>query len=145
MISRFTPSLYRRMLTRSKLKATSGKTFHKGKTTTELEYQEREWKDVDGVFIEHDVRRCRFLGIVGTGERPYLSYLIDESAQTLDIRHTYVPAHARGRGVAHALCNRAFQFAKDNHYEVIPTCSYVKDTYLVRVKTEAPSRFEFGK
>lgn len=135
------------MLTRSKVKGTQGGSGSQGGKTTlvEREFEEREWIDVDGVFIEHDLRRCRFIGIIGTGERPYLSYLIDESAQAIDITHTYVPAHARGRGVAHALCNRAFEFARKHHYEVIPTCSYVKDTYLVRIKNEAPSRFEFGK
>ena len=116
-----------------------------GKTVTEEEYLEREWKEVDGVFIEHDTHRCRFLGIVGTGERPYLSYVIDRSSNTFDIRHTYTPSALRGRGIAHALCNRAFQYAKEHHLEVIPTCSYVRDTYLIRIKSEAPSRFEFGK
>ena len=42
----------------------------------------------------------------------------------------------RGRGIAHALCNRAFLFAKKHQYEVIPTCSYVRDTYLIRKETE---------
>ena len=92
---------------------------------------------------------CGTLSGIASGpvlaEQTYDNVLIDESAQAIDITHTYVPAHARGRGVAHALCNRAFEFARKHHYEVIPTCSYVKDTYLVRIKNEAPSRFEFGK
>lgn len=115
------------------------------KTVTEKTYVEREWKEVDGVFIEHDTHRSRFLGIVGTGERPYLSYVIDQSSKTFDIRHTFTPSALRGRGIAHALCNRGFQYAREHHLEVIPTCSYVRDTYMVRIKNETPSRFEFGR
>ena len=77
-------------------------------TVTEQEYLEQEWVEVDGVYIEHDVHRCRFLAHVGSGERPKLDYRIDESSRTLDIVHTYTPKQYRGRGIAHALCNRAF-------------------------------------
>ena len=117
----------------------------KKKTVTEAQFEEREWVEVDGVYIEHDTKRSRFLAHVGSGERPYLSYLIDLSSRTIDIRHTYTPNALRGRGIAHALCNRAFLFAKKNGWEVIPSCSYVSGTYLKRIENEKPSPFEFGK
>ena len=114
-------------------------------TVTESEYKEQEWVEVDGVYIEHDVHRSRFLAHVGSGERPHLDYRIDASSHSMDIVHTFTPREHRGRGIAHALCNRAFAFAKKHHFEVIPSCSYVRDTDLERKETEAPSKFEFGK
>ena len=112
---------------------------------TETLYEENEWIEVDGVYIEHDTNRSRFLAHVGTGVRPHLDYRIDHSSNSIDIIHTFTPRELRGRGIAYALCNRAFLFAKKNKWEVIPSCTYVRDTYLKRKETEKPSPFEFGK
>ena len=71
-------------------------------TVTESEYKEQEWVEVDGVYIEHDVHRSRFLAHDGSGERPHLDYRIDASSHSMDIVHTFTPREHRGRGIAHA-------------------------------------------
>ena len=93
---------------------------------------EKEWVEVNGVYIEHDVNRSRFLAHIGTGQRPYLTYLVDKSSGTIDLNHTFVPKEMRGRGIAKALCDRAFMYAEKHSFKVIPSCSYVKDTYMTR-------------
>ena len=48
----------------------------------------------------------------------------------MDLFETFVPPHARGRGVAAALVAEAFCFARAHGWRVRPSCSYVADTYL---------------
>ncbi|XP_078440924.1 acetyltransferase At1g77540-like [Wolffia australiana] len=50
----------------------------------------------------------------------------------MDMVHTFVPSSKRGRGTAALLCNAAFQHAKDRSIPVIPTCSYISETFLER-------------
>ena len=50
----------------------------------------------------------------------------------LDLYHTDVPEVFRGRGIAEQLCQAAFAYAKANGLAVIPSCSYVAETYLKR-------------
>jgi predicted GNAT family acetyltransferase len=100
---------------------------------------ESEWVEIDGIYIEHDVHRSRFLANIGTGQRPYLSYLIDKSSRTIAMTHTFVPKERRGRGIAKALADRAFMFARKNRWDVIPTCSYISDTYLPRLQAPKPA------
>jgi len=48
----------------------------------------------------------------------------------MDMHRTFVLPAGRGQGVARALCDHAFQFAKEQEYQVKPTCSYIRDHYL---------------
>ena len=50
----------------------------------------------------------------------------------VDIVHTYVPPSLRGRGIAMHLVDAAYSFASVARFSVVPTCSYVSDTYLQR-------------
>ncbi|KAH6759213.1 Acyl-CoA N-acyltransferases superfamily protein [Perilla frutescens var. frutescens] len=50
----------------------------------------------------------------------------------MDITHTYVPPSKRGLGLAADLCAAAFSHAHRHSLSVIPTCSYVSDTFLPR-------------
>jgi uncharacterized protein len=50
----------------------------------------------------------------------------------MDIFETFVPAKARGRGIAERLVAEAFRFARAKGWRVRPSCSYVSDTYLPR-------------
>ncbi|XXG65402.1 hypothetical protein AAC387_Pa05g3113 [Persea americana] len=52
--------------------------------------------------------------------------------KVLDIIHTYVPSSKRGRGLAHHLCISAFNHAKAHSLLIIPSCTYVSDTFLPR-------------
>jgi predicted GNAT family acetyltransferase len=53
-----------------------------------------------------------------------------QGTRTMDMYRTYVPNQFRGQGVAGLLATAAFEFAKREKYQVIPTCSYISDTFL---------------
>ncbi|KAG0525825.1 hypothetical protein BDA96_06G090800 [Sorghum bicolor] len=50
----------------------------------------------------------------------------------MDMVHTYVPRSKRGQGLAARLCDAAFDHARGRGMRVLPTCSYISDTYLPR-------------
>ena len=52
-----------------------------------------------------------------------------------DITHTIVPKPIGGRGIAADLVKEALEYAKENGFKVIPTCSYVR-VYLERYKEQ---------
>ncbi|KAM3386992.1 hypothetical protein ACQJBY_010098 [Aegilops geniculata] len=54
------------------------------------------------------------------------------SPAAMDMVHTYVPGSKRGQGLAARLCDAAFAHARRHGMRVIPTCSYISDTYLPR-------------
>ncbi|KAL6512013.1 hypothetical protein OROGR_021610 [Orobanche gracilis] len=66
----------------------------------------------------------------------YLEYELringDGGVKVMDITHTYVPPIKRGLGLAARLCAAAFSHAQNHALSVIPTCSYVSDTFLPR-------------
>ncbi len=71
--------------------------------------------------IEHDKEKEIF-SVVVDGVTAYVSYkLIDGS---LDIRHTIVPDEIGGRGIASALVKAAYDYALENGYKAVATCSY---------------------
>ncbi|KAK6939881.1 Yjdj-type Gcn5-related N-acetyltransferase [Dillenia turbinata] len=62
----------------------------------------------------------------------YLQYVMRKDGKVMDIVHTFVPRSKRGLGLASHLCVSAFTHAKSHTLSVIPTCSYVSDTFLPR-------------
>ncbi|KAL3840013.1 hypothetical protein ACJIZ3_024604 [Penstemon smallii] len=50
----------------------------------------------------------------------------------MDLTHTYVPPTKRGLGLASQLCVAAFTHAQTHSLSIIPTCSYVSDTFVPR-------------
>lgn len=69
------------------------------------------------------------------GEQRFVVRLGNEEAEMeyarpgrglMDIQHTYVPASARGRGVAEALATAAFNYARERGDRVIPSCPFVR-------------------
>ncbi|ETW08139.1 hypothetical protein H310_02479 [Aphanomyces invadans] len=58
----------------------------------------------------------------------FLEYKIEGSQ--IDMRRTFVDPAGRGQGIAKLLCDEAFNFAKANSLQVVPTCSYIRDNYL---------------
>lgn len=67
-------------------------------------------------------------------KKAYLEYHVDThgNSQIMDILHTYVPPSKRGLGLAYHLCVAAFNHAQSRSLPVIPSCSYVSDTFLPR-------------
>jgi len=62
----------------------------------------------------------------------YLQYQLRDGGKVMDVVHTFVPSSKRGLGLASHLCVSAFTHAKSHSLSVIPTCSYVSDTFLPR-------------
>jgi predicted GNAT family acetyltransferase len=48
----------------------------------------------------------------------------------VEIIHCYTPKKHRGKGIASLLAKEAYQFSIDHSLKVIPTCTYIKDTFL---------------
>lgn len=48
----------------------------------------------------------------------------------MDLQHTYVPPSKRGQGLAGKLTEAALLYARQAGFSVLPTCSYVSDTFL---------------
>ena len=66
--------------------------------------------------------------IVVDGKKALLDYTV--SGKNMDIFHTFTDPELRGQGLAEKLCIAAFEHAKSNGLKIIPTCPYVKDTFL---------------
>ncbi|CAM8886187.1 unnamed protein product [Rhodiola kirilowii] len=78
-------------------------------------------------------------------KQAYLSYVLREDGKVMDIVHTYVPVSKRGLGLAAHLVVAAFDHAKAHSLSVIPTCSYVSDTFLPRNPDWNSLVYGFGK
>ena len=74
--------------------------------------------------VEHDTAMSRFALRIPEGVAT-LRYSMP-SLRTMDIESTFVPSTARGRGVGAALVECALEHARNEGYEVIPSCWYVK-------------------
>ena len=68
--------------------------------------------------------------IVVDGKKALLDYTV--SGKKMDIFHTFTDPELRGQGLAEKLCIAAFEHAKSNGLKIIPTCPYVKDTFLLK-------------
>ncbi|KAJ1382537.1 Yjdj-type Gcn5-related N-acetyltransferase [Sesbania bispinosa] len=65
-------------------------------------------------------------------KKAYVEYVLRDNGKVMDLVHTFVPSSKRGLGLASHLCVAAFQHAKSHSLSIIPTCSYVSDTFLLR-------------
>ncbi|MBI2093143.1 MAG: N-acetyltransferase [Candidatus Omnitrophica bacterium] len=84
---------------------------------------------MEPIEVKHDEPNHRFV-VTLSGEEAHLLYR--RSGSCMDFYRTYVPESFRGRGIAEKLCKTAFEYAKANHFTVIPTCSYISGAYLKR-------------
>ena len=71
--------------------------------------------------VKHDTERNRF-SVTVENHLCLLDYKLAESVMT--ITHTLVPPELGGRGIAAELTKVALQYARDNHWRVVPQCSY---------------------
>jgi len=81
------------------------------------------FEEADGV--RHDPTEKRF----ETPSGARLDYRLD--GRTMDITHTFVPEHLRGKGLASELMKAAIQYAKHERLDLHASCSYAQ-TYLKR-------------
>ena len=84
---------------------------------------------MESTTVQHDVQGKQFY-VALEGTRAYLAYM-DLGKKTLDIYRTYVPNALRGKGLAARLTAHALEYAEDEGYTVIPSCSYV-ERYMAR-------------
>ena len=81
--------------------------------------------------IKHDKQNNIFFASVN-GKEAYLRYLMSESGE-MNMIKTYVPPELRGQGIASVVVKAGLEYAKENGYKIIPSCSYV-ETYIERHK-----------
>ncbi|XP_062098510.1 acetyltransferase At1g77540-like isoform X2 [Humulus lupulus] len=73
-------------------------------------------------------------------KKAYLEYVVREREReedgkgkvVMELLHTFVPPSKRGLGLASHLCVAAFNHAKSRSLAIIPTCTYISDTFLPR-------------
>ncbi|XP_022140663.1 acetyltransferase At1g77540 isoform X2 [Momordica charantia] len=65
-------------------------------------------------------------------KKAYLQYVIKNEGKVIDMIHTFVPSSKRGLGLASHLCVAAFNHANAHSLSIIPSCSYISDTFLPR-------------
>jgi predicted GNAT family acetyltransferase len=46
---------------------------------------------------------------------------------TIDFISTYVPPEIRNKGIGQRLAKAGLDYAKENNFKVIPTCSFIRD------------------
>ena len=74
--------------------------------------------------VEHDEAGGRFFVRFGDADAD-LAYT-RVGPKLIDLQHTYVPESARGHGVAEALAEAAFEYAREHGDRVIPSCPFVR-------------------
>lgn len=72
--------------------------------------------------VKHDKLNERFVLEV-EGQEVYTAYSLDENV--MELYTTYTPPNLRGKGLAEKVVNAAIEYAKENHFFIIPSCSYV--------------------
>jgi len=78
--------------------------------------------------VIHEEENERFI-IYSEGKESYIDYRI--SKNEIDLYHTFTDPSLRGKGLAAHVVRAAFEYAKENNFKVIPTCSYAR-TFLTK-------------
>ncbi|RPI65847.1 MAG: N-acetyltransferase [Ignavibacteriales bacterium] len=71
--------------------------------------------------VKHDKEARKFY-LTNDGKDSYLLYMLQDNI--MNIYRTYVPVEQRSQGLAANVVKAALDFAKENNFKVIPTCSY---------------------
>lgn len=82
------------------------------------------------LYIEHDAATHQFVAIV-EGKSATLSYRLLPGEKVMDYYSTFTPPELRGRHIAQDIVQFALDYALENGYTIIPSCSFVK-SYLDR-------------
>lgn len=92
--------------------------------------------------VKHDEAGHRFYIPLESGHEALLLYR--QQGKILDFYHTYVPEEFRNRGLAEKVVERAFLYAKEQGFTVLPTCPYISHAFLRKRKEFLPLTFERG-
>lgn len=76
--------------------------------------------------VQHQPQQCCFIYQVA-GVEARLEYRLFQSAgqPAVDFYHTFVPPVLRGQGIAALLTTAALTWARESHYQIYASCSYV--------------------
>ncbi|OJW52737.1 MAG: hypothetical protein BGO67_09595 [Alphaproteobacteria bacterium 41-28] len=77
------------------------------------------------LIFEHDEKNKQFVAVL-EGKEATLKYSILPDGKTLDYYSTFVPPKSRGQHIGQDIVKFALDFAKENDYKIIPSCSFVK-------------------
>lgn len=80
--------------------------------------------------IVHDPDHSRFIARIDDQDVATLSYVT--RGNTLDFQSVFVRPDHRGKGVAETITTAAFEHAQSAGRRVVPTCPYIRDTFLRR-------------
>lgn len=83
----------------------------------------------DDVKVTHEPAAGRFVIRLPEGDAT-LRYRLQ--GQTADFFSTFVPETLRGKGLAEKLAQAAFEQAKTQGWQVLPSCAYISGAYLKR-------------
>lgn len=72
--------------------------------------------------VRHNLPESRFEMTVN-GQTSVADYVV--RAGEMVFTHTFVPSELRGRGIAEKLVRAGLDYARAEHYRVVPECSYV--------------------
>lgn len=73
--------------------------------------------------VIHDINNSSFFIKIDNASS-YVSYSLNDRIMELYTTHT--PLQLRGKGLAEKVVKAALDYAKENNFKVIPTCSYVR-------------------
>jgi uncharacterized protein len=73
----------------------------------------------------HDAEAKRFRIPLADGAEAYLEYTTPAEG-TFDLRHTVVPAQARGEGLGTDLIRQTLDHIRDRGQRIVPTCTFVR-------------------
>lgn len=75
--------------------------------------------------IVHNKEENQFF-VLHEGKKSTLDYQKSDDGKTLDYLSTFVPNELRGSGIGEKLVIYALNYAKDHHFNIIPSCPFVQ-------------------
>lgn len=75
--------------------------------------------------IHHNKTAQQFFSIID-GRMATLDYKFAKDKKTLDYYSTFVPEELRGKKIGEEIVKFAMDYAKNNHYKIMPSCPFVK-------------------
>ncbi|KAG2178743.1 hypothetical protein INT43_001589 [Umbelopsis isabellina] len=84
-------------------------------------------KTITGADVIHDDKNMLFKIILDDkGTAAALCYLPTRFRGIIEFYHTEIPLEYRSRGIGDLIAHYAFQWAENNNYQVLPTCSFLQ-------------------
>jgi len=83
--------------------------------------------------VVHEPASSQFVLLVdGSRTQACLQYELRQIGDrtAMDMQHTFTPPALRGQGIAAIITSAAFDHARANGLLVVPSCSYISDTFL---------------